>query len=467
MTGQQLKNSILQLAIQGKLVPQDPNDEPASKLLERIRKEKEQFVKDGKLKKKDLVTIPITDEEKLFEIPESWEWIRLGEISTYDKTKKKINASYADKEIWGLDLEDIEKGGKLLNRKSVGERKAIGDKTCFKEGDILYSKLRPYLLKILVAPEDGICTPEIIPFVCYGKIDSCYIVDFLKSPYVDDYINSTTFGIKMPRVGTETMTQLVVPLPPLSEQHRIVAKINELLPLVEQYGKSQEKLETLNKSLPDALKKSILQEAIMGKLVPQDPTEEPASQLLARIRKQKEQLVKEGKLKKKDLVTTPITDEEKPFEIPESWEWCRLKDVFTMQAGKNISASELCQEKDASHNYLCYGGNGVRGYIGKYNYDGSHPIVGRQGALCGCVNMAYGKFQATEHAVVVTTYANTDVHWAYYFLICSNLNQYATATAQPGLSVANILETTIPLPPLSEQHRIVAKIEELFNVINK
>ncbi|MDD6081217.1 MAG: restriction endonuclease subunit S, partial [bacterium] len=158
------------------------------------------------------------DAEIPFEIPKGWEWCRLGEISTYAQTKRKINASNADTQLWELDLEDIEKGGRLLNIKTVGERKAIGDKTVFNRGDILYSKLRPYLLKILVAPERGICTPEIIPFTCYGNICKDYIVSFLKSPYVDDYINSATFGVKMPRVSTETMTSLLVPLPPLSEQ---------------------------------------------------------------------------------------------------------------------------------------------------------------------------------------------------------------------------------------------------------
>ena len=226
---ERLKKSILQEAIEGRLVPQDPNDEPASVLLTKIRKEKEQLVKEGKLKKKDLVETPITEEEIPFEIPESWEWVRLGEISTYANTKKKINAAKADSSIWGLDLEDIERGGKLLYIKSVGERKAIGDKTCFCEGDILYSKLRPYLLKILIAPKDGICTPEIIPFTCYGSICKDYMVSLLKSAYVDDYINSVTFGVKMPRVSTETMVSLIVPLPPLAEQKRIVAKIEQLL----------------------------------------------------------------------------------------------------------------------------------------------------------------------------------------------------------------------------------------------
>ena len=172
------------------------------------------------------------DDELPFEIPGNWCWARLGSISSYAETKQKINAANADSDIWGLDLEDIEKGGRLIIRKTVGERKAIGDKTAFSKGDILYSKLRPYLLKILVAPECGICTPEIVPFQMYGGIVSEYIVNFLRSPYVDNLINSITYGVKMPRVGTETMITLFVPLPPLAEQQRIVQRIEELFPLV-------------------------------------------------------------------------------------------------------------------------------------------------------------------------------------------------------------------------------------------
>ena len=134
--------------------------------------------------------------------------------------------------MWGLDLEDIEKGGRLLEIKTVGERKAIGDKTVFYKGNILYSKLRPYLLKILVAPDDGICTPEIVPFSMFGGINTKYIVTYLSSPYIDNLINSITYGVKMPRVSTETMVNLLIPIPPLAEQKRIVAKIEELMPLV-------------------------------------------------------------------------------------------------------------------------------------------------------------------------------------------------------------------------------------------
>ena len=288
------------------------------------------------------------DEEVPFEIPQGWEWCRLGEISTYAQTKRKINASNADTQLWGLDLEDIEKGGRLLNIKTVGERKAIGDKTVFNRGDILYSKLRPYLLKILVAPEGGICTPEIIPFTCYGNICKDYIVSFLKSPYVDDYINSATFGVKMPRVSTETMTSLLVPLPPLSEQFRIDTKAKELMPYIDEYGKAQDKLNKLNEELSYTIRKSILQEAIQGKLVPQIAEEGTAQELLEQIKTEKQKLVMEGKLKKSALNDSVIFrgDDNKyyelvgkkcedisdniPFCIPRTWQWVRISDVFLL-----------------------------------------------------------------------------------------------------------------------------------------
>ena len=498
MTAQQLKNSILQMAVQGKLVPQDPNDEPASVLLERIRAEKERLIKEKKIKREknpsvifkgadnlpyekigDNEPVSIADEIP-FDIPDSWEWVRLGSISTYAETKQKVNATSADPSIWGLDLEDIEKGGRLLEHKTVGERKAVGDKTVFSMGDILYSKLRPYLLKILVAPDDGICTPEIVPFRVYGGIDPHYIVNYLKSPFVDNLINSITYGVKMPRVGTETMTSLLVPIPPLEEQRRIVEKIDVVASAVSAYDVAYQKTEALNASFPEALKKSILQEAVQGKLVPQDPSDEPAEDLLERIRAEKQRLIKEGKIKKDkhesvifrrdnshyeklDGVERCI-DDELPFEIPENWCWCKIGTIFTLQAGKNIQAVEI-HENPFADSYPCYGGNGIRGYVASSNRTGDYPIIGRQGALCGNINRATGEFYATEHAVCVETYSQISVAWACLFLTALNLNQYATATAQPGLAVANINEVYIPLPPLAEQHRIVQRIEKLLPLV--
>lgn len=157
-------------------------------------------------------------------------------------------------------------------------------------------------------------------------------------------------------------------------------------------------------------------------------------------------------------------DDELPFEIPENWCWCKIGTVFTLQAGKNIQAAEI-HENPFPDLYPCYGGNGIRGYVACSNRTGDYPIIGRQGALCGNINRATGEFYATEHAVCVETYSQISVAWACLFLTALNLNQYATATAQPGLAVANINEVYIPLPPLAEQHRIVRRIEELLPLV--
>lgn len=157
-------------------------------------------------------------------------------------------------------------------------------------------------------------------------------------------------------------------------------------------------------------------------------------------------------------------DDELPFEIPEKWCWCKIGTIFTLQAGKNIPSAEI-HENPFYGSYPCYGGNGIRGYVGSANRSGDYPIIGRQGALCGNINRATGEFYATEHAVCVETYSHTSVTWACLFLTALNLNQYATATAQPGLAVANINEVFIPLPPLAEQYRIVNRIGSLLQLV--
>ena len=232
------------------------------------------------------------------------------------------------------------------------------------------------------------------------------------------------------------------------------------------------------------LKNSILQWAIQGKLVPQDPNDEPASVLLDKIRQEKERLIKEKKIKRdknasiiyrgednsyyeKMLATGEVKciDEEIPFEIPQGWEWCRLKHICSMQAGKNISANKIFSDKSDSHPYRCVGGNGLRGYTENFNSHGHYSIIGRQGALCGCVNIEKGKFYATEHAVVVDTYEILSSLFMCYFLTALNLNKYATATAQPGLAVSNVLEVMCPLPPLNEGERIIEKLSLLIPLI--
>ena len=213
------------------------------------------------------------------------------------------------------------------------------------------------------------------------------------------------------------------------------------------------------------LRQKILDLAIHGKLVPQDPNDEPASVLLERIRAEKERLIKERKIKR-SRKTTKTSDAACDGYIPKGWSICTLGEMFTLQAGKNITAKFIGDILTKEQPYKCYGGNGVRGFVASYNKEGYFPIIGRQGALCGNVNMAEGKFYATEHAVVVESYCGTDVKWAYYALASLNLNQYATATAQPGLSVAVISDINIQIPPLKEQVRISKTIERWFKLID-
>ena len=350
-------------------------------------------------------------DEVPFEIPESWEWTRLGLISSYAETKKKIKAQDASPDLWQLDLEDIEKGGRILEYKTVGERKAIGDKTFFEAGNVLYSKLRPYLLKVLVAPADGICTPEIVPFSLYGNILPEYVVAFLKSPYVDGVINAVTYGVKMPRVGTQTMTALLLPLPPLNEQQRIVDKINEVMPIVAKYDTAYSKVEELNETFPEALRRSILQWAVQGKLVPQDPADEPAQALLERIKIEKQRLINEGKIKKDkhesiifrrdnshyeklDSVERCI-DDEIPFDLPESWEWVRLGYLLKVESGKPLTSKEM-----KSGTIPVYGGNGIAGYHNEYLVDEETVVIGRVGYYCGSVHITEPKAWVTDNAFI-------------------------------------------------------------------
>ena len=438
-------------------------------------------------------------DEVPFEIPESWEWARLGMISTYSHTKQKINAQNADPNMWGLDLENIEKGGRLLDRKTVGERKAVGDKTFFDSGDILYSKLRPYLLKILVAPDSGICTPEIVPFKVFGNLDPKYIVAFLKCPYVDAVINAVTYGVKMPRVGTETMTELLVPIPPLSEQKRIVEKLNEVTPLTDNYTEAYIQAVELNQKFPELLKKSILQEAVQGKLVPQDPADEPASVLLERIRAEKEQLIKAGKIKrdkhesvifrrdnshyeKLDGVERCI-DDEIPFDIPDNWKWVRWGNISeSIQYGYNAPAKDkgrikMVRISDIQNNIVLWDTvpycEIAESDIGTYLLQTNDILFARTG---GTVGKSYLVQEVPEEAI----YAGYLIRTRYSQWLCpqylkffmeselywSQLRNGTIATAQPNCNGKTLGKMLLPIPPLSEQYRIVEKVNALFDYCN-
>ena len=227
-----MQKSILQMAIQGKLVEQRPEEGTGEELFQQIQTEKQTLIKAGTIKKEKPLP-EITEDEVPFDIPESWKWVRLGDCTGYAQTKEKISPKDIRGDMWSLDLEDIQKDtGAILVKTKASERKINGDKVVFRKGQVLYSKLRPYLKKILVAPDDGICTPEFVPFDTY-LVDENYIAYVLKSPHIDYVINSVTYGVKMTRVGTDTMINLLIPLPSLAEQKRIVEKLEQLLPLCE------------------------------------------------------------------------------------------------------------------------------------------------------------------------------------------------------------------------------------------
>ena len=491
MNEQQLKNSILQEAIEGRLVPQDPNDEPASVLLDKIRKEKAKLVKEGKLKKKDLEETPISEDEIPFDIPESWEWVRLGTIISY-QNGYAYNSSEMNKEGKGVP---VIKSGNLMTLEVV--LKPNNDHIEYPTEKMLSSKIiKGDMLMCLSSQSDN---PEPLGKTAIYKLDTYALLNqrVLKiRPYIDELtlylyytINSFYFWYNVSHQGGGSaqanlklnhVLDMLIPLPPLAEQKRIVAKIEELLPKVEEYGKAQESLDKLNEELPEKLKKSILQEAIEGRLVPQDPNDEPASVLLDKIRKEKARLVKEGKLKKKDLEETPIEENEIPFKIPESWEWVRHNDLFDISGGSQPPKSDFSLEEKKGYIRLYqirdYGEKPSPVYIpiskaSKITQKGDILLARYGGSLGkvfiaedGAYNVAMAKVEYLFNKSLI------DHDYLYYYYNCSlyqDLVKGNNRSAQGGFNKEDLGSLLFPLPPLSEQHRIVAKIEELFEKIDK
>ena len=492
MNAQQLKNAILQEAIEGRLVPQDPNDEPASALLARIRKEKEQLVKEGKLKKKDLVETPISEDEIPFEIPENWEWCRLGNVGLFErgngiKRDETFESGYPC--VRYGEMYTKYKYAPTFEKTVSFTSKSVFEK-CRKarKGDLFMaltgenkqdiSLATQYVGDEEIAVGGDLCHFSILE--AYGL----YFVYLINSTYFSSKKEILATGDIIVHISTDKLASIPIPLPPLAEQHRIVAKIEELLPKVDKYGKAQDTLNKLNAELPERLKKSILQEAIEGRLVPQNPNDEPASVLLAKIRKEKEQLVKEGKLKKKDLEVKPISEDEIPFEIPDTWEWVRVKDVFIINpkviAEDDADAAFIPMEKIVA----CYGS--------KYSYeirkwkdikpsftsfaDGDvafakiTPCFQNRKSMI-LENLPNGIGAGTTELKVLRQYSETmDRKYLLYFLASSYFVDEAVfkGTANQQRIIVGYLENKLfPLPPLAEQHRIVAKLEQVLSEIDK
>ena len=511
-----LRELILTLAVQGKLVPQDPADEPASVLLQKIRAEKDRLIAEGKIKR-DKPLAEIAEEEKPFELPAGWEWVRLGDITNYGTTTK---VERLQPDTWVLDMEDIEKSsGRLLQRLRFAQRPALSDKNCFLAGDVLYGKLRPYLNKVLVADEDGVCTTEVIPFRCYGNYVPQYFRLVLSSPFFLEYVNARSYGMKMPRLGTEDARKSVIPLPPLAEQSRIVTRVEALMRLcdaLEAKGQLEAAqhaqlvstlLGTLTASTTpeelaenwqrvaqhfdllldrpeaiDALEQTLLQLAVRGLLVPQDPTDEPASALLQKIRAEKDRLIATGQIKR-DKPLPPITDEEKPFELPVGWEWVRLLDLMPeFQNGassrgdsggqlitvlrladikeKRLSLADTRQIPIAAPDIAKY--RLVEGDILITRVNGSADIVGQFNLCDRPVDAIY-----CDHFIRM----RIDRRW-FAPEFCALLGESAlvrdsikglfiTTAGQKTVNQSHIGSLRLPLPPLAEQSRIVTRVTAL------
>ena len=420
------------------------------------------------------------DEQIPFDIPDSWEWVRAGSIFEIwsarrvhqSDWKKEGIPFYRAREIGRLSDYGIVNNELFISHQLFNELSTSG---LPKKGDLMITAVGTLGKVYIVRENDRFYFKDasVISFRNYGSINPEYLRYLIASAGFKEQITNESAGTTVGTITIVKAKEYLMPIPPLSEQCRIATKIKDLEKLVAEYHKHEQSITSLNTCFPEALKKSILQHAIQGKLVPQDPTDEPASVLLERIAKERAKMGKKAaksmsRIERRDRGTYEIFPDgsekdisgEIPFDIPDSWEWCRIDSFLTLQAGKFISAS-LISEKSEYSPYPCYGGNGKRGYVSIFNREGDYPLIGRQGALCGNINRATGKFYATEHAVCVEYYYRTNVDWLCLFLRALNLNQYATATAQPGLAVSTINEVLLPIPPLEEQNRIAAIINKL------
>ena len=521
MTAQQLKNSILQMAVQGKLVPQDPGDEPASVLLERIRAEKQELIKAGKIKKDkksseifrgathnlpyafcEQIGKEIRDisDEIPFEIPDSWEWVRcstLGAIIRGSGIKR---------------TETVESGlpcvryGELYTTYNTSFTETISfiPKELFEQckqiscGDVLFTltgENKPDIAKTVAYLGDSpVAVGGDLAYWTHHGMNPLYLVYFMSSPYaIGRKINLATGDIIV-HISGDKVGSFLIPVPPLAEQDRIVAQINELEPIIQEYHSKEQAVSALNTTFPEALKKSILQEAVQGKLVPQNPDDEPASVLLERIRAEKQELIKDGKIKKdkhesvivtRDKIPYEIIDgkerciaDEVPFELPESWCWCRFTSAIeiasnlvdpnefsdylhiapnNIQKGNGIllSCKTVLQDNVTSPNHLVEAGTII--------YSKIRPLL-RKSVIspfqCLCSADMYPLKTALINKYVLFVLLSD----CFNFQVASTIS---SRVKMPKINQSELSRILIPVPPLAEQKRIVEKIEELMQYCEK
>ena len=442
------------------------------------------------------------DDEIPFEVPHTWEWCRLGNLVDFSKSNS-VKADKIEAIAWLLDLEDIEKDtGKLLQKKRMGNTTSISDKHHFYAGNVLYSKLRPYLNKVIIADEDGFCTSEILCFD-FGRIFNEYAQLYLMSPFFVEYAMSDAYGVKMPRLGSKQGNNGLMPIPPLEEQKRIVRSVSFIAPILEKYSRAQDSLDKLNKEIKLLLRKSILQEAIQGRLVQQDASEEPASILLQRIKDEKLRLVKEGKLKKKDVVDSVIfrgddnkyyeqigqenvdVSDEIPFDLPESWQWTRLGQIVRMSIGKTPARGDSSYWTKATKPWVSISDMADYSHIKttkeKISDTAASTLMGAispRGSLLMSFKLTVGRtsildIEAYHNEAIISIYPYIDEENAlrdflfYTLPLLANMGDSKDAIKGKTLNSKSLNSLLIPLPPFKEQERIVRRIVETFNWIKE
>ena len=478
MNAQDLKNSILQLAVQGKLVEQRAEEGTARELLEQIKLEKDQLIKEKKIKKSKPLP-EITEDEIPFEIPESWEWVRLDDVLDIARGASprpiKDYVTTSENGINWIKIGDTEKGGKYIN--STNERitlEGMKKSRFVKKGSFLLSNSmsfgRPYILNIDGCIHDGwlVLNQRVHVF------EQDYLYYLLSSKMVYYQFCNKVSGAVVNNLNSDKVRETMVPLPPLEEQHRIVAKIEEILPYIDQYDKAYTKLETFNKKFPEDMKKSILQMAMQGKLVEQRSEEGTADELYEQIVAEKAKLIKEGKIKKEKPLPE-ITEDEIPFEIPSSWKWVRLSQAGFTQTGNTPSKTH----PEYFGSTIPFVGPGDIAN-GKISFSKGLSEAGRDVArvayadsiLQVCIGGSIGKCAICNQDVTFNQQINTIYpvislsKYLYYVLDSSYFKEFmrnnAGGTATPIINRSVWDSIVVPLPPLEEQKRIVAKIEELL-----
>ena len=482
MTAQDLKNSILQLAVQGKLVQQYPEDGTATDLLKHIAQKKSDLIKDGALKKEK--PLPAVDANNLpFDVPENWVWIRLGDFcSIYngnsinagekaEKYSKKCDGHsfIATKDV-GFDHSiNYENGVYIpLNREDF-RIAPVGSVLLCMEGGSAGRKIG--ILEQDVCFGNKLCC--LAPFVIFNK----YLYYFLQSPAFFSAFTDLMTGI-IGGVGVAKIKSIAMPVPPLAEQERIVAKIEELLPLVSEYDGVEKRISALNAEFPDKLRKSILQQAVQGKLTERDPSDEPAIELLDRIRAEKAKLIAEGKIKKEKIIPV-ISEEDQLFDIPDTWTWTTIADTCTnIQYGtseKSAPSGKVAvlrmgnlQGGKIDYSNLVYTSNGYdieRCHLEYndllFNRTNSKELVGKTAIYKAEIPAIYAGYLIRVTPIMIDSdYLNYVMQSHFFKKYC--LAVKTDAIGQSNINAEKLKRFVFPLPPLAEQKRIVARVEEVL-----